>query len=108
MDYTRIYTLLDKYWECATSVEEERELRHFFDSEVVPPDLQPYKSWFIHPDAEELKQLGEDFDKKVLESIHAERKRINRQYLQYTICLIVLLLCSLLLIFYLVFPTFPI
>jgi len=108
MEYTRIYTLLDKYWECATSVEEERELRHFFDSEVVPPDLQPYKSWFIHPDAEELTLLGEDFDRKVMESIHAEKKRINRRYIQYTICLILIILSLLGLIFYLVFPTFSI
>ena len=43
----RINKLLDKYWECATSVEEERELRRFFSSAVIPPDLLPYKAWFV-------------------------------------------------------------
>lgn len=107
MDYTRIYTLLDKYWECATSVEEERELREFFESEIVPPDLQPYKAWFTCPDAEDLQLLGKEFDRQVLESIRYERKRANKRYLQYTIGLILLLLVLLGLIFYLIFPGFP-
>ena len=54
MDYQRINKLLDKYWECATSVEEERELRQFFSSAVVPPDLLPYKAWFVSHEASEM------------------------------------------------------
>lgn len=52
MDYQRINKLLDKYWECATSVEEERELRRFFSSAVIPPDLLPYKAWFVSHEAD--------------------------------------------------------
>ena len=69
MDYQRINKLLDKYWECATSVEEERELRRFFSSAVIPPDLLPYKAWFVSHEAETLPPLGKDFDARILEHI---------------------------------------
>ena len=36
MDYAMINELLNKYWLCETSLEEERELRRFFASEEVP------------------------------------------------------------------------
>ena len=47
MDYDRIKILLEKYWECATTIDEERELRHFFSSDTLPPELRPYKAWFL-------------------------------------------------------------
>lgn len=65
MDYNRITSLLDKYWECATTIEEERELRHFFSSDALPPELRPYKAWFLTPEAETLPPLGKEFDLKV-------------------------------------------
>ena len=77
MDYQRINKLLDKYWECATSVEEERELRRFFSSAVIPPDLLPYKAWFVSHEAETLPPLGKDFDARILEHISEDRKLIT-------------------------------
>ena len=77
MDYQRINKLLDKYWECATSVEEERELRQFFSSAVVPPDLLPYKTWFVSHEAEALPPLGKEFDARILEHISEDRKLIT-------------------------------
>jgi hypothetical protein len=77
MDYQRINKLLDKYWECATSVEEERELRQFFSSAVVPPDLLPYKAWFVSHEAEALPPLGKEFDARILEHISEDRKLIT-------------------------------
>ena len=74
MDYNRITSLLDKYWECATTIEEERELRHFFSSDALPPELRPYKAWFLTPEAETLPPLGKEFDLKVLQQITREKK----------------------------------
>ncbi|WP_282201883.1 hypothetical protein [Parabacteroides goldsteinii] len=73
MDYNRITSLLDKYWECATTIEEERELRHFFSSDALPPELRPYKAWFLTPEAETLPPLGKEFDLKVLQQITREK-----------------------------------
>lgn len=74
MDYSRITSLLDKYWECATTIEEERELRQFFSGEMLPPELCPYKAWFLTPEAETLPPLGKEFDLKVLQRIAREKK----------------------------------
>ena len=46
MDYNRIKFLLDKYWKCETSLEEEAELRKFFENGNIPEDLQPYSPLF--------------------------------------------------------------
>lgn len=46
MDYSHIKSLLDKYWKCETSLEEEDEIRQFFKKEDIPEDLQPYLSLF--------------------------------------------------------------
>ena len=36
MDYKDIEQLLERYWQCETSVEEESVLRDFFSREDVP------------------------------------------------------------------------
>lgn len=69
MDYDRIKILLEKYWECATTIDEERELRHFFSSDTLPPELRPYKAWFLTPEAEILPPLGKGIDLKVLQRL---------------------------------------
>ena len=75
MDYDRIKILLEKYWECATTIDEERELRHFFSSDTLPPELRPYKAWFLTPEAEILPPLGKEFDLKVLQRIAKEKRQ---------------------------------
>lgn len=79
MDYCRIHLLLDKYWRCVSSVDEERELRRFFTSETVPPELLPYQAWFRTPEAEELPPLEETFDVKIMESISSIQKERRRR-----------------------------
>lgn len=44
----KITELLDKYFEGATSCEEERELRRFFTQEKVPGDLEMYRPLFVY------------------------------------------------------------
>ena len=70
MDYKYIEQLMDRYWECETSLEEEQILRTFFSQESVPVYLLPYKDLFTyeHDELHEEK-LGEDFDRKMLEMV---------------------------------------
>ena len=100
MDYNRITSLLDKYWECATTIEEERELRHFFSAETLPPELCPYKAWFRTSDAETLPPLGKEFDLKVLQRIDREKKRQRlRLFYSFTaLVVVIVILLSLLLL----------
>ena len=99
MDYNRITSLLDKYWECATTIEEERELRHFFSSDALPPELRPYKAWFLTPEAETLPPLGKEFDLKVLQQITREKKlrRLRLFYSFSALGLVILVLLTILL-----------
>ena len=48
MDYKYIEQLLERYWQCETSLEEESELRSFFSEEEVPAHLLRYKELFVY------------------------------------------------------------
>ena len=70
MDYKYINQLLERYWHCETSVEEESILRAFFRQEVIPAELKRYKPLFAYAGQEtEQNVLGDDFDRKLLTSI---------------------------------------
>ncbi len=70
MDYRYIEQLLERYWLCETSLEEEQILRTFFSQENVPVCLLPYKDLFTYEHTDtETNRLGEDFDRKMLEMV---------------------------------------
>ncbi len=69
MNCEYIYTLLERYWSCETSVEEERELRNFFSGVNVPEELKQYTPLFSFIGEERSLIPGTDFDKKLKESI---------------------------------------
>ena len=63
MDYKYINQLLDRYWKCETSLEEEEILRTFFSQDELPAELKPYKSLFSYELSEAKNEaLGEEFD----------------------------------------------
>lgn len=66
MDYKYIEQLLEKYWLCETSVEEEQILRAFFCQKDVPAHLLGYKSLFAFQKAGKEVKLGDDFDERIL------------------------------------------
>ena len=69
MDYKYIEQLLEKYWNCETSVEEEQILRSFFRQKELPEHLLRYKSLFAYQEAEKDIKLGDDFDSRILAEI---------------------------------------
>lgn len=66
MDYKYIEQLLERYWNCETSVEEEDILRAFFRQKEVPAHLLRYKPLFVYQTESRRIGLGNDFDEKVL------------------------------------------
>ena len=67
MDYKYISQLLERYWRCETSLEEEDILRAFFSQADIPADLKRYQSLFAYQREEpKVDVLGDDFDKKIL------------------------------------------
>lgn len=69
MDSKQIEKLLERYWACETSVEEERQLRRFFNSEDVPAHLLRYKDLFVYQEFLQDDHLGEDFDERLLKQV---------------------------------------
>ena len=70
MDYKYIEHLLERYWKCETTLEEEEILRMFFSQKEVPANLLPFRDVFVYENNEKKQQvLGDDFDQKLMEMI---------------------------------------
>lgn len=66
MGSKHIEQLLERYWQCETSLQEEAELRTFFAGENIPEHLLRYRDLFIYQQLQQDEHLGEDFDKRIL------------------------------------------
>jgi len=68
MDYKYIEQLLERYFQCETTLKEEEILRTFFAQDDVPVWLVKYQSLFRYEAAQE-QPLGDDFDERMLNII---------------------------------------
>lgn len=73
MDYKYIDQLLERYWNCETSIQEEQILRTFFQQEEIPTYLQPYRQIFIAEEEIAEAHLGQEFDDRVMALIEEEK-----------------------------------
>lgn len=69
MDYKYIEQLLERYWDCATSPEEERILQAFFSQAEIPATLARYKDLFVYEQQQTKVHLNESFDERILAAI---------------------------------------
>ncbi len=70
MDYKYIEQLLERYWDCQTTLAEEQILRTFFAQEDVPASLEKYKALFAYEQQEVADDvLGDDFDARMAKLI---------------------------------------
>lgn len=76
MDYKDIEQLLERYWKCETSGEEEARLRAFFTQKDVPSHLMRYKAWFTYLQQEQEEQLDKDFDARILAQLSQEKPKV--------------------------------
>ena len=68
MDYKYIEQLIERYWACETTLQEEAILRAFFSQPDVPEPLRKYQALFTY-EQEKEEPLGDDFDVRMLEQI---------------------------------------
>lgn len=67
MDYKYIEQLLDRYWACETTLEEEAILRSFFSQSDVPAHLRQLQPLFAYMQEEPRQDvLSEEFDERLL------------------------------------------
>ena len=72
MDYKYIEQLLERYWQCETTLQEEDILRSFFSQPDIPEELQKFQPLFV---SEQEEPLGDDFDVRILEMIGEEEPK---------------------------------
>ena len=75
MDYKYIEQLLERYWNCETSLEEEKILHSFFAQKDVPIRLLPYRELFLGQQMHQEECLGNDFDKRILALTEEKEKQ---------------------------------
>jgi hypothetical protein len=52
--------LLEQYWQCKTTPEEEKLLQEFFSGETIPKELEIYKSLFVWKNKQKNIRLNKD------------------------------------------------
>ncbi len=76
-----IHVLLKRYWNCETTVQEERELQSFFSGSGVPESLEKYTPLFSYIREEQLITPGEEFNLKLESAIRIEEdKKEKKRY----------------------------
>ena len=84
MDDKYIEQLLERYWECETSLQEEEILRSFFSQDNVPGSLLQYKALFTYEQTQKQTEvLGEDFDDRMAELV-AEQQPVKARTVSLT------------------------
>lgn len=73
MDYKTIEQLLEKYWSCETSLEEEQQLRDFFRDQAIPESMKETAALFQYFEKEKEKSLNENFEPAVTKRFQERR-----------------------------------
>ena len=83
MDYKYINQLIERYWQCETTLQEEAILRAFFSQDDVPAELHQYKALFtIQQDKEQA--LGDDFDARILAMVGQQEPKQKARVVSFT------------------------
>ena len=69
MEQARVATLLEKYWQAETTVEEERQLADYFRQSSIPPEWEPLRNVFAFFEAEAQVTPGKEFEEKLMARI---------------------------------------
>ena len=75
MDYKYIEQLLESYFDCRTTLQEEQILRSFFSQEDVPGHLAEYADLFKYEVEAKEEVLDEKFDQRMLNLIAQDEKQ---------------------------------
>ena len=78
MDYKYIEQLLESYFDCRTTLQEEQILRSFFSQEDVPGHLAEYADLFKYEIEAKEEVLDDEFDLRMLNLIAQEEKPTAR------------------------------
>jgi hypothetical protein len=78
MDLDRVKILLERYWNCASTIEEENELRVLLNSEDVPSELEESAALFKYFESQRQTTLDNKFDDAIVDKIKHQKTPILR------------------------------
>jgi hypothetical protein len=76
MDSKRLEELLQRYWECETSLDEEQELRDYFCTEPVPEQWKEASTLFHYFEKQRQLAVKGNFEESVVSKIKAPKGRM--------------------------------
>ncbi len=80
---SNIEQLIEKYFEGSTTLEEEKQLRQFFQQSDVPNHLSRYLPLFGLLEKERSAGLSRDFDERLYQKIKPTQKKTRLRMLSY-------------------------
>ncbi len=78
MNYDYIQQLIDRYFYCQTTLQEEQILRSFFAGEDVPGHLMQYAELFRYESQAQEESLSTDFDERMLSLINCKQQSLRQ------------------------------
>jgi hypothetical protein len=81
MDYSKIKILVEKYWNCETTLEEESLLQEYLSRNDIPEDLKEFAALFQYYKSQREIRAPEGFEDRVLKEIESKEKKGKRRYL---------------------------
>ena len=79
MDFKERDDLLRRYWNCETSLEEEKRLREYFGNDDIPDRLKETASLFRYFEQAKKKSLSDlAFDDQVMRKVNPRQGQIRR------------------------------
>lgn len=72
LDYKYIEQLLERYWQCETTLEEEQILHSFFSQGNVPAHLNQYAELFAYENQSKAECLDDSFKQKMMDMVEEE------------------------------------
>ena len=77
MDSKKIEELLQKYWDCETSLEEEQQLHEYFSNEEVPDQWKETATLFRYFEQQKNTGVNPQFEKSVIAQLKKPRGRVT-------------------------------
>lgn len=78
MDSEKINELLNKYWDCKTTLEEEKQLQEYFSRSAIPDSLAETAPLFRYFEEQRKKDLTDiTFDSRVIRKINKPRRQVR-------------------------------
>jgi low affinity Fe/Cu permease len=77
MDSKKIEELLQKYWDCETSLEEEKQLQEYFRNENVPDQWKETATLFHYFEQQKNKSVNPQFDKTILSQLKKPKGKVT-------------------------------